>query len=320
MSDNKTYLQMRKDFQEIYRTKIIPAVRKFEPERLKLKRKQFYVTLGFFILFSILSTIFLVPLFISLLIVCLGVMNSKWLFLFISFLLLAGAFKLSTLLAVAYGDSIKKKFENKIKKIIMPYFCESFDNLTWSASSLYDDRFVGSYKDVNFEIGEGSRNSNPQKDTYNVYNPLSTPISGRISITLRMNKKAKCTGFITTKNLFANAVVPQIGIRLTKLEDVDFGSKYDVFTNDEIELRYIVTPSFMESLSNIKTVFKTGPLECFFCDNFLRLDLASNKDLFSICSLSKSLDDINQFYMMYEEIISIIKFIDSFNFDRKLGL
>lgn len=44
MVDNKTYIQMRKDFYEIYKTKIVPIVREFEPERLKLKRKRLLLT------------------------------------------------------------------------------------------------------------------------------------------------------------------------------------------------------------------------------------------------------------------------------------
>lgn len=86
-----------------------------------------------------------------------GILNSKWIFILVGILLLAGLIKISTVAACTYGDSVKKKFENKIKKIVMPYFCESFDDLTWSSSPLYDDKFSGSYNEIEEHIAAARR-------------------------------------------------------------------------------------------------------------------------------------------------------------------
>ena len=40
----------------------------------------------------------------------------------------------------------------------------------------------------------------------------------------------------------------------------------------------------------------------------------------SICSLFKKIDDPKQFFTMFEEILSIIKLIDHFKLNQKIGL
>ena len=93
-----------------------------------------------------------------------------------------------------------------------------------------------------------------------------------------------------------------------------------MFTNDEVDARYLITPSFMERLNDMKTAFNAKGVRCAFYQNFLLVALPSDKDLFSLCSLVTPIDDAKQYFQMYEEMVSIVKLIDHFKLDQKIGL
>ena len=102
-------------------------------------------------------------------------------------------------------------------------------------------------------------------------------------------------------------------LKHTTLEDVVFEKKFDVFTDDEVEARYLLTTTFMERLTNIKTAFNAKNISCAFYQDKLR-------DLFSVASLFKPVNDEKQFFTMFEEINSLLYLIEHFKLDRKIGL
>ena len=104
------------------------------------------------------------------------------------------------------------------------------------------------------------------------------------------------------------------------MEDCVFEKRFDVFTDDEVEARYLITPSFMERLSNLKTAFSARKIYCSFYDKELLIGLYTEKDLFSIGSLRKPANDPKQFFTLFEQILSIIKLIDYFKLNQKTGL
>ena len=104
------------------------------------------------------------------------------------------------------------------------------------------------------------------------------------------------------------------------LEDVDFNSQYSVYSEDQIEGRYIVTSSFMERFLNLKTAFKTKQIKCSFYDNKIMFAISTLKDCFEIGSLFKPLTDTKSIEKFFNEIISIYLIIDNFKLDEQNGL
>ena len=70
----------------------------------------------------------------------------------------------------------------------------------------------------------------------------------------------------------------------------------------------------------MKVAFRADKIKCSFYKDYLLIGLFTKKDLFSICSLFKRIDEPKQFFTMYEEIVSIIKLIDHFKLDQKIGM
>ena len=211
----------------------------------------------------------------------------------------------------------------------MPTVCNSFPKLSW-VPGLYldftmlknsfllnnydsfesDDIFKGQFKDVNFDIIESEFTSGSGKNRATIFKG--------VIIKLDMNKNFTGNTVIRPNTLLHSSPSPIL--KHTELEDIDFEKKFDVFTDDEVEARYLITPSFMERLNEMQVAFKADKVSCAFYNKYLFVALHTSKDLFSICSLFKRVDDPKQFFTMFEEILSIIKLIDHFKLDQKIGL
>lgn len=298
---------MRKEFQEAFFKKISPGLSKYESERLR----QFGYT----------RAVKIAALIIILVLVFLTKQIDIGLILFIC--CIAGA--------VCFG--LKKKFENEIKQKIMPYVCKCLGDLKWKYAQCsfeqllcksgiidrynrvsYDDSFTGIYKDINYEICETSF----YYTTGTGKNSSTRTVFKGVMIKLDMNKSF--TGNTVIRPDTLKHASPAANLKHTTLEDVVFEKKFDVFTDDEVEARYLITPSFMERLNNMKTAFSADRVSCAFYDKYLLVGLHTSKDLFSICSLKEPVNDGKQFFTMFEEILSIIKLIDHFKLNQKIGL
>lgn len=321
-SQEKSYYQMRCDFYEKFKNEIAPKLRYYEETRKKEKSKTFLVT------------------FISIILAII--------FLFV-FAPLAGLF---IIIAIVGNVFIRKFFENKIKYLIMPLVCSCYGNLKWYCanpvsafnmlfskdknrefefnvdaeliakslivpnynSASYDDIFTGSHNDVPFEIVEAcyTKESGSGKDRHSV-----TVFDGVI-IKFKMNKDFKGHTVVRPDSVFH--LSPSSRLKHTELEDVGFEKKFDVFTDDEIEARYLLTTSFMDRLTKLKAAFFAQKTGCAFYNGYLFVALYTPKDLFSLASLDKPLDDFRQYEVFHNEIISIIRLIDHFKLDEKTGL
>ena len=104
------------------------------------------------------------------------------------------------------------------------------------------------------------------------------------------------------------------------LEDPVFAKRFDVYSSDQVEARYLVTPSFMERFNNLKTAFKAKNAKCSFYDDTLMIAINTNKNLFEICNLYKSLQDSSSIQEFYNELDSIYKMIEYFKLNEKTGL
>lgn len=309
----KSYTQMRNEFYENYQKKILPKVRLYENER---KNKNI----------------------LSIIIIILTTMVSAAMFGSIIYYKLSDDFaeivgKIACgifILGIASRWCIKKEFENSIKSKIMPIVCPCFGDMNWShtfynekdfikqsyvipefTSSSCDDIFIGAYKNVPYHIVESKYEVGSGRNRHVVFEGVIVRID--------MNKNFAGHTVIRPDSLFHKA--SGVGkLRHTTLEDVVFEKKFDVFTDDEVEARYLITPSFMQRLNGMKTAFKAQKVSCAFYKTHLFVALHTPKDLFSLCSLTKPIDDSKQYFEMYEEMVSIVKLIDHFKLDQKIGL
>ena len=108
-----------------------------------------------------------------------------------------------------------------------------------------------------------------------------------------------------------------LGLQRVKLEDSVFNQKYAVFSTDQTEARYLLTPSFMERLLNSSALFapfnnnlrgKTL-IECSFFDNKFLIAIPCYNNLFNVSQLFKPMhtDCIKVMLMQFRLIFGIIE-------------
>ena len=103
------------------------------------------------------------------------------------------------------------------------------------------------------------------------------------------------------------------------LESVTFENKYNVYSNDQIEARYILTPSLIERIENLKFAFKAKYVRGSFKNNKLTLAIHTGKDMFAMGSDFKD-SDIHTFEELYDEIISVLQIVDELKLNENTGL
>ncbi len=226
----------------------------------------------------------------------------------------------------------KKSFENKIKSRIMKPVCDCFGNFTWCKSyslnesqkfvnaglfsefTTYnvDDAFFGTYKGVNIDIVEAEFEKGSGKNRSTVFKGLL--------IKLKMNKNFKGHTLLMEDKLLHSSPIPTL--RHTELEDVTFEKRYDVFTDDEVEARYILTPTLMESLAQIKMAFRCKAVRCAFLEGQLYIAMKTSfmQDLFSLGSLTRPVADTKQFTRLCRQFVSVLALIDHLKLDKEAVL
>ena len=311
MTEEKSYAQMRREFQDKFQNELSPFLRKYEERRKKLLSTN---KIMYFVAVAVAVLLWFV-----------------------------GGPIIGFIIYVVANHK-RKEFETEIKKRVMPVICsclgdikwqnavdyyrEMFEEKIWTGAvgdymhvsetgllgyfSLvkYDDMFSGNFKNVDFQIVESHYVVQSSKRTRTVFKGIIVKVD--------MNKNFTGNTVVRANNAYAKQDIPK-GLKRTILEDVQFEKQYYVYTNDEVEARYLLTPAFMERLNNVKTAFN-GKVLCAFYRNALYIGIEHSKDAFALCDLNRPMDDAYQYYKLYDEISSIYKMIDHLKLDQKIGL
>ncbi len=93
------------------------------------------------------------------------------------------------------------------------------------------------------------------------------------------------------------------------LESIYFEKQYQLYSNNQIEARYIFTPAFIEKINKIRDIFKTNKIRGSFKNNKLILTINTNKDMFALGDDFKK-TDYRTFLNFYQEMISLLQLVD----------
>ena len=300
--DKKTYSEIKLNFEDNYFKHIKPQLEKYE----KIRQKNF--KLVFWLWVPILSIAAIATIIIPIL-----AQENVEIDLRVTLFLIVIQFVIYS----CYGYSL----EAKMKENFMPNICKCFNNLTWKqtyrskSNEFYniglvdyyndetiDDVFVGKYNGVKFEIIE----TYLKKITRGKHRSVRKIFRGVI-LKIHHDEAYKTHTVLRPDNLFKFDIQD---LKHTELEDVVFEKKFDVFTDDEVQSRVILSPLFMERLNNIQKIFEAQKVSCAFYGFTTYIALSVDRDMFNVCSLIKPVNTPVKFVKMFDEIISVYKLID----------
>lgn len=209
------------------------------------------------------------------------------------------------------------------------------------SSKLDDDIFTGVYKGCEIIINECSLvkdNSSHDICFYGliVKAQMNKVFSGRTIVGRR--------GFINSMDNYEEV----------QLEDIEYMSDMQVYSTNQIEARYILTPAFIERLRLLGQVFYAGRnknriyqdknkvfefifnliakfpgitesalksmrVKAAFIDGFVFLFIPTGEDFFEV-DINSSLFNEDKYFDIYNQIQSILQIIDYLKLNLKLGL
>lgn len=101
--------------------------------------------------------------------------------------------------------------------------------------------------------------------------------------------------------------------------DPVFESLYEVFSNDQVEARYLLTPSFMTRLAKADLRNKSFRITLSFENGTINMALPSAKDWFEF-SLFKSVNDIRNLQTVLLELANILAIVDTLRMEENIGM
>ena len=178
-----------------------------------------------------------------------------------------------------------------------------------------DDVVMGYYENIPVVLAETILYFNDQ-------HPFMDSFKGLI-FKCKMNKTFNCHTVGCRKS-------KKKSLKLEKvyLEDIKFNEKYNIFSNNQVEARYLITPSFMERIKNIKNLFMAKTVEFVFKDEYLYLflnyDSKINNDnvygLLELGDMCKPATNKENYKRVLNELYSLFSLIDYFKLNQNIGL
>lgn len=320
--------ELKEKFEEIYNKKIMTKLAPLERERIS-EAETFKVCITCAIIFFI--AVLVMGLFVKFL------ENGPALIF-----TLTGCFVLSIVFMFIAGN-IQKKFRNRIKSQLLTDLLFLFGNFNIYRNEIIslkeikntglfpnanikndDDRIGGTYKGINVFLFETELSQQDESNDINrrKYSNSVQVFKGLILRTV-MNKKYNGRTIIKQRALNTTGQnefkAPQ-DLEEVILEDSEFNKSYAVFSNDQVEARYLITPTFMERLKKIRNVFGAYEIHCVFEDNYITLFLETGRDFFEVGDINTTLCNKKNYEKIFRELVSIFNLIHYFKLDKKLGL
>ncbi len=118
------------------------------------------------------------------------------------------------------------------------------------------------------------------------------------------------------------------------LEDPRFESTFEVYSNDQVEARYLLTTSLMERLVELTDVNFGGytktenpdeirvftPIRVAFRANKIIISIQTSRRLFSMIHLNTSVYDLNHFHAYLAQMNALFQIIHTLKLNQRIGL
>ena len=186
----------------------------------------------------------------------------------------------------------------------------------WDRDS-YEDLITGTRRGVDFELFEAHLEERRR----------STDSKGRTQTRWVTVFRGQCLRFAFHKAFHGRTLVTRDagffnrfgggkGMQRAMLEDPEFERIFEVYTTDQVESRYLLTPDLMQKLVDMEKVFHGGKLKCCFDDGELLITLQGS-DLFEPGSMFKRLDDPERVRELLSDFAAVFNIIDAVMANRR---
>ena len=313
--ENK-YSKMKSEFRKNFATEILPIIQETDKERIKIRDKIIYL----YVFFSILG----------LLIVIYGFLDDM-----LSYGINPSTLVVLLMILYFFGVFVPKSFQThktEIFKLEMRQRIISAIGLYAGGLSWYPNE----YKDPT--ILKKVHLTNPNKEQEVKINDVSQgEFEGVeleiINATYIENSKDVFKGTIVVidinKDFKCHTILAPYGqinwekeLEHQTFED-EFRKKYDIFTDNNEKAKNLITAEFINRLNEIKKISNAENISCAFIAErvVIAIQKSSTHSFYGeTTSLFKPLESHKQYFQMFDEFLSIVKLIDYFKLNERIGM
>lgn len=108
----------------------------------------------------------------------------------------------------------------------------------------------------------------------------------------------------------------KMGVSRVKMENPDFEKVFDVFSTNQIEARYLITPSMMERMLKLDSNFKKG-VTISFRNSTILVAIPDSKNRFE-ADVWSSLNDMSILKSDFEVLQSLLEIVDELNLNTRI--
>ncbi|HBX96952.1 MAG TPA: hypothetical protein DEG72_08655 [Hyphomonas sp.] len=181
---------------------------------------------------------------------------------------------------------------------------------SWDRAN-YEDRLTGRRKGVDFELFEAHLE---ERST-------STDSKGNTQTRWRTVFKGQCLRFEFSKRFYGRTLITRDsgffnrfgggkGMSRAMLEDPVFEKIFEVYTTDQVESRYLLTPDLMQNLVDLEKAFHGGRLKACFDGGEMFITLEGG-NLFEPGSMFKPLDSVDRVRELLTDFAAIFRIMDA---------
>ena len=170
-----------------------------------------------------------------------------------------------------------------------------------------NDYICGKYKGVNFEYSDFVTSIKKDDD--------NTVLFAGQWLIFDFNKKFKFDFQVCEKD-FKNSIIDENIFKKVELEDIEFNNLFNVYSQNELDTFYVLTPNIIEKLKDLNNKLKGSLLLCFV-GNKLHVGLHSVDDFFER-DVASEIDVNKESERVMNDLKVILSFIDVLNLDNRL--
>jgi hypothetical protein len=167
-----------------------------------------------------------------------------------------------------------------------------------------EDYFAGTHNNAKIRFCEIKLEKKSGKSTVTVFRGLAILISMQkkfLSHTIVVKNAAALMQWFEEK---------KSGLKRADLVDPEFEKMFTVYTNDQVDARYLIDPVIIERFKSMAEIYSAQGLTASYYDRRLLLLIPSRIDLFEPAALEVSAEDKRSILHMEQEMEHIFLLID----------
>lgn len=310
------------EYRNFYNDRLKPKLDDIEKQRTEIRSKRNRALISYFSIAAIIA------------IIIMSSTRSPFAIFIIFGLIIIGLMIVSS-----FSGNFNKIFKTEIINEVIKFFGEDLtytpkEHITereYKQSNLYGsyDRYNGEdlISGTIFVTDEDERNGNginvrmselhtEDRHTDSEGKTHYSTIFKGVFMIVDFNKSFKSSTYVLKDSGILNCIGGKSGTSRVKLEDVEFEKEFEVYSEDQIEARYILTPSFMEKLKGLKDKTK-GEMRIAFRNNQMYLTIYTYDNLLE-ASLGQSLEKFEDLAVYYEQLNFYFSIIEDLSLNNNI--